>query len=122
MRKPLISPDQRADANRRRDRRLDRPFRNIDQRQRGHVGQREVRADAQIDPAREHNNRQADDDQSEFADLPRDVGDVSDRGEVWNRRREKNRQRDEQGDGNDIVHPPPAEHLADHVIGDISIA
>ena len=35
---------------------------------------------------------------------------------------EKNDQRDEQDDGDDIVHPSPAEHLADDVIGHVSIA
>ena len=69
--------DQRADADRRRDRRLDRPFRDIDQRQRGHIGEREGRADAEIDAAGQHDDRHADDDQSEFADLPRNVGEIS---------------------------------------------
>ena len=32
------------------------------------------------------------------------------------------RQRDEQRDGDDIVHPAPAEHFADDVVGHISIA
>ena len=63
--------DQRADADRRRDRRSDRPLRDIDQRERGHIGEREVRADAQIDPAGQHDDRHADHDQTEFADLAR---------------------------------------------------
>ena len=76
--------DQRADANCRDDRRLNRPFRDVDQRQSGEIGQREVRADAEIDAAGQHDDRHADHDQSEFADLPRRVGEVSGRKEIGN--------------------------------------
>ena len=74
--RPLIEADQSADADRRRDSRRHRPLRDVDQRQSGDIGERECRADAQIDAAAQHDDRHADDDQSEFADLPRRVGQI----------------------------------------------
>ena len=115
-------PDQRPDADRRDDGGLGRPFGDVDQRQNGEVGEREVGADAEIDAARQHDDRHADDDQSELADLSRSVDDAPQRQEIWNRRGHVGRDRDEKEDGNCVVDPLSAKQLADDMIGDIPIA
>ena len=115
-------PDERPHADRRDDGRLGRPLGDVDQRQNGEIGQREVGADAEIDAAGQHDDRHADDDQSEFADLPRRVDDAAERQKIRNRRSHIGGDRDEKKDGDRVVDPLSAKQLADDMIGYVSVA
>ena len=99
IKQAIDQSDERADADRRDDGGLRRPSGDVDQRQSGEVGEREVGADAEIDAAGEHDDRHADHDQSKLADLPRGVGEISEREEIGNRPGQVGRDHDEKKTG-----------------------
>ena len=114
--------DRRAGCERRRHHGRHRPLRDIEQRQRDDVAEREGRSDAEVDAARDHHDHQRQDEQAELAPLTQEIGEAGGAEEIGDRRSEDrdDDQQDEQR--NRVVHPALGEDFAEKMIGHGTIA
>ena len=82
MRKPLTAPSSAPQTTVAAIDRGDRPAEDVEAEERAEIGQREHRADRQIDAADDDDQRLAEHDEADLAGLPRRIGEARRRQEV----------------------------------------
>ena len=101
--------------------RRDRPAQHVEQIERAEIGQREDRADRQIDAADDDDQRQPERDEADLAGLARGVGEARRRQEVVDGPAEREADDQEQDDRDGGLGPSLGQDFAEQMIGPVAV-